>query len=67
MRAGSGKTVLARAAAADAGAALLIVNGPDVVSEFFGELSAGAAAGAAYAPPHCPDETSELFVALLLP
>jgi len=29
--------VLARAAAADAGAALLIVNGPDVVSEFFGE------------------------------
>mmetsp|Transcript_25804 Transcript_25804/g.66464 ORF Transcript_25804/g.66464 Transcript_25804/m.66464 type:complete len:815 (+) Transcript_25804:517-2961(+) len=38
---GGGKTVLARAAAADAGAALLIVNGPDVVSEFFGESEAG--------------------------
>ncbi len=33
---GSGKTVLARAAAADAGATLLVLNGPDVMSEFAG-------------------------------
>ncbi|KAI8476766.1 MAG: P-loop containing nucleoside triphosphate hydrolase protein [Monoraphidium minutum] len=38
---GSGKTALARAAAADAGAALLVVNGPDVMSEFLGESEAG--------------------------
>lgn len=35
---GSGKTVLARAAAADAGGVLLVVNGPDIMSEFFGEF-----------------------------
>ena len=39
--AGSGKTVLARAAAAAAGARLLVINGPDVVSEYFGESEAG--------------------------
>eukprot|EP00798_Chlamydomonas_sp_ICE-L_P012935 gene12935-5971_t len=37
---GSGKTVLAKAAAADAGAVLLVVNGPDIVSEFYGESEA---------------------------
>ena len=39
--AGSGKTVLARAAAAAAGARLFVINGPDVVSEYFGESEAG--------------------------
>ncbi len=34
---GSGKTVLARAAAADAGAVVFVINGPDVVSEYYGE------------------------------
>lgn len=34
---GSGKTALARAAAADSGATLLVVNGPDVLTEFYGE------------------------------
>jgi hypothetical protein len=34
---GSGKTVLARAAAADSGARLLVVNGADVMSEYLGE------------------------------
>ncbi|GIL87376.1 hypothetical protein Vretimale_1697 [Volvox reticuliferus] len=34
---GSGKTVLARAAAADAGATVFLINGPDVVSEYYGE------------------------------
>ncbi|GAB4820356.1 hypothetical protein N2152v2_007402, partial [Parachlorella kessleri] len=38
---GSGKTVLARAAAAAAGARLFVINGPDVVSEYFGESEAG--------------------------
>lgn len=38
---GSGKTVLARAAAADAGATLLLLNGPDVMSEFYGEQVCG--------------------------
>jgi hypothetical protein len=33
---GSGKTLLARAAAVEAGATLLVVNGPDVISEFYG-------------------------------
>jgi AAA+ superfamily predicted ATPase len=34
---GSGKTALARAAALEAGAALLVLNGPDVLTEFYGE------------------------------
>lgn len=34
---GSGKTALARAAAMEAGANLLVVNGPDVLTEFYGE------------------------------
>lgn len=34
---GSGKTVLARAAAQECGAALLVVNGPDVLTEYYGE------------------------------
>ncbi|KAG2429616.1 hypothetical protein HXX76_010848 [Chlamydomonas incerta] len=34
---GSGKTLLARAAAADAGGCVLLINGPDVVSEYYGE------------------------------
>ena len=32
----TGKTVLARAAAADAGATLFLLNGPDVMSEYYG-------------------------------
>lgn len=42
---GSGKTALARAAAIEAGAALLVVNGPDVLTEYYGErvrVSGGA-------------------------
>ena len=39
--AGTGKTVLARAAAAAAGARLFVINGPDVVSEYYGESEAG--------------------------
>ena len=38
---GSGKTVLACAAAADAGAALFVLNGPDIISEYHGESEAG--------------------------
>jgi ATP-dependent 26S proteasome regulatory subunit len=38
---GTGKTALARAAATEAGAKLFVVNGPDVVSEYFGESEAG--------------------------
>lgn len=38
---GTGKTALARAAAAAAGAALFVLNGPDVVSEFYGDSEAG--------------------------
>lgn len=34
---GSGKTALARAAALESGATLLVVNGPDVLTEFYGE------------------------------
>ncbi|CAI5512007.1 unnamed protein product [Closterium sp. Naga37s-1] len=34
---GTGKTSLARAVAAEAGAALFVINGPELVSEFFGE------------------------------
>ncbi|PNH12642.1 Spermatogenesis-associated protein 5 [Tetrabaena socialis] len=51
---GSGKTVLARAAAADAGATVFVVNGPDVVSEYYGESEASLrgifAAAAALSP-----------------
>lgn len=36
---GSGKTALARAAALESGASLLVVNGPDVLTEFYGERS----------------------------
>lgn len=38
---GTGKTSLARAAAADSGAQLLVLNGPDLVSEFYGESEEG--------------------------
>ena len=38
---GTGKTMLARAAAADAGAHLFVINGPDVVSEYYGESEEG--------------------------
>lgn len=41
---GSGKTALARAAAMEAGANLLVVNGPDVLTEFYGESEASVAA-----------------------
>ena len=37
----SGKTVLAKAAAVDAGARLLVVNGPEVITQFYGESEAG--------------------------
>ncbi len=33
---GSGKTVLARAAAADAGATVFLISGPDILSEYYG-------------------------------
>jgi AAA family ATPase len=38
---GTGKTCLARAAAADAGHSLFLINGPDLVSQFYGESEAG--------------------------
>ncbi len=38
---GTGKTMLACAAAADAGARLFVLNGPDIISEFVGESEAG--------------------------
>ncbi len=38
---GTGKTALARAAAAEAGAALLVLNGPDVLAAAAGESEAG--------------------------
>ena len=38
---GTGKTCLARAAAAEVGVPLFIINGPDVVSQFYGESEAG--------------------------
>ena len=38
---GTGKTCLARAAAAEVGVPLFVVNGPDVVSQFYGESEAG--------------------------
>jgi AAA family ATPase len=51
---GSGKSAAARAAAVDCGAALLLLDGPAVMSEFFGESEAGLrgvfAAAAALSP-----------------
>ena len=38
---GTGKTCLARAAAAEVGVPLFVINGPDVVSQFYGENEAG--------------------------
>lgn len=38
---GTGKTSLARAAASDSGAQLFVLNGPDLVSEFYGESEEG--------------------------
>lgn len=38
---GTGKTALACAAAADAGAALFVLNGPDIISEYVGESELG--------------------------
>jgi hypothetical protein len=37
----AGKTALARLAAERAGARLLVINGPDVVSEYYGGWGAG--------------------------
>lgn len=37
---GTGKTCLARGAAAEVGVPLFVINGPDVVSEFYGESEA---------------------------
>lgn len=34
---GTGKSTLARAAACEAGVPLFAINGPDVVSQFYGE------------------------------
>lgn len=52
--AGTGKTVLACATAAAAGARFLVVNGPEVVSEYYGESETGLrgifAAAVALAP-----------------
>lgn len=42
---GTGKTALARAAVAAAGATLFVLNGPDVVSEFYGDSEAGLRGG----------------------
>lgn len=39
--AGTGKTALARAAATESRAKLFVINGPDVVSEYFGESESG--------------------------
>lgn len=36
---GSGKTLLARAAISDAGAVPFVLNGPDIISEFYGEVT----------------------------
>lgn len=38
---GTGKTCLARAAAAEVGVPLFVINGPDVVSQFYGDSEAG--------------------------
>lgn len=38
---GTGKTCLARAAAAEVGVPLFVINGPDVISQFYGESEAG--------------------------
>ena len=38
---GTGKSTMARATAERAGAALFVLNGPDVVSEFLGESEEG--------------------------
>ncbi|CAL8471781.1 g11323 [Coccomyxa elongata] len=38
---GTGKTALACAAAADAGATLFVLNGPDIISEYVGESEIG--------------------------
>ena len=48
---GTGKTVLACAAARDAGARLLVLNGADVLSEFAGDSEAGLT-GVATIPSH---------------
>jgi SpoVK/Ycf46/Vps4 family AAA+-type ATPase len=42
---GTGKTCLARAAAADAGHPVFLVNGPDLVSQYYGESEAGLRVG----------------------
>ena len=46
---GTGKTCLARAAAAEVGVPLFVINGPDVVSQFFGESEAGLQGGLHFA------------------
>ena len=48
---GTGKTMLACAAAADARARLFVLNGPDIISEFVGESEAGLQV---LMPPSCP-------------
>lgn len=42
---GTGKTALACAAAADAGANLFVLNGPDIISEYVGESEVGLQVG----------------------
>lgn len=42
---GTGKTALACAAAADAGATLFVLNGPDIISEYVGESEIGLQVG----------------------
>lgn len=49
---GTGKTGLARAVAADAGARLFVLNGPDVVSEFYGASEAGLLVGTQHPHTH---------------
>ncbi len=40
LRAGTGKTALARAIATEANAVFFVINGPDIVSEYLGESEA---------------------------
>ncbi len=58
QNAGTGKTVLACATASLAAACFLVINGPEVVSEYFGESEEGLrgifAAATALAPTVSP-------------
>ena len=62
---GCGKTMLACAAAADAAAALFVINGPDVMSEYHGESEAGLQVTSAKTIPpsfHQPQYFTTLFL-----